>query len=465
MSLINEQQPVFDVIGVGVGPFNLGMAALLEPIEDINALFLEKKPEFQWHPDMLIEGTTLQVPFLADLVSMVDVQSPYSFLAYLQAHNRLYHFYFFEKFHIPRKEYNQYCRWVSKKLNACRFGMNVQKVTQVEGKNERQTIYEVTVLNEQTLSVETFLTKQLVIGIGSVPAVPKTFKPYLGESVFHTSQYLSYKEQCQEGGKVAIIGSGQSAAEVFLDLARAQSGPDVSLHWYTRSKGFFPMEYSKLGLEYFSPDYTDFFYELSQSKKDKLLKEQDLLYKGISADTIADIYDHLYERSVTSDSSDIQLQAMTEIIGIEKKGENFRLSGCHHVSESYFEVDVDRVILGTGYKPKIPDFLEEMHNWIAWDDQGRYRVKKDYRLETFLETENHIFVQNGEFHTHGVGAPDLGLGAHRNAVIINQIAGKEVYSVQSKNVFQTFGLHEHAKRPLTPVSATNNKIEKKAGIK
>ncbi|MDQ7860074.1 SidA/IucD/PvdA family monooxygenase [Peribacillus frigoritolerans] len=59
--------------------------------------FLRKKREFNWHEGMLLEGTTLQVPFFADLVSMADVTSPYSYLNYLQQHDRLYHFYFLEK--------------------------------------------------------------------------------------------------------------------------------------------------------------------------------------------------------------------------------------------------------------------------------------------------------------------------------------------------------------------------------
>jgi lysine N6-hydroxylase len=68
---------------------------------------------------------------------------------------------------------------------------------------------------------------------------------------------------------------------VFYDLVGEDEAEHVS--WLTRSKGFFPMEYSNLGLEYFSPDYIDFFYQLPQWKKDELLTQQDLLYKGISA--------------------------------------------------------------------------------------------------------------------------------------------------------------------------------------
>ncbi|MFL8936081.1 lysine N(6)-hydroxylase/L-ornithine N(5)-oxygenase family protein [Rossellomorea oryzaecorticis] len=439
---MNENE-IHDVIGIGIGPFNLGLAALLDEVGDMKALFLEKKTEFNWHPGMLIDGTTLQVPFFADLVSMADVRSKYTFLNYLQAHNRLYHFYFLEKFHIPRKEYNHYCRWVSDQLPQCRFGMEVERVVPVvldDGGNG----YEVSVWNDAARTEERFVTRHLVMGIGSVPSVPEHFKEHLGSSVFHTSEYLKNKDICKEARSVTVIGSGQSAAEVFLDVAKEQENHGFTLDWFTRSKGFFPMEYSKLGLEYFSPDYTDFFYSLPQEKKDALLKDQDLLYKGISADTIAEIYDYLYERSIGSEYPRISLQAMTEITGLEASGRGYSLRGYHQVKEETFTQETDVVIFGTGYKTAVPSFLSGMKDDLAYDDAGRFKITKDYRLETFIGEGGSIFVQNGEIHTHGVGAPDLGLGAHRNAVIINQLAGREVYPVQTKNVFQTFGVKKRA---------------------
>jgi lysine N6-hydroxylase len=447
---IKKSNDLYDVIGIGIGPFNLGLAALLDSVPEVNALFLEKKSTFDWHPGMLIEGTTLQVPFFADLVSMVDVRSDYSFLRYLETRNRLYHFYFLEKFHIPRKEYNHYCQWVSEQLETCQFGMDVQAVVPFQLENGEH-VYEVTVWNNATQSTDLFLTKHIVIGIGSVPSVPKPFQKELGKTVFHTADYLANKKICKQANSVAVIGSGQSAAEVFLDVAKEQKNHAFSLQWYTRSKGFFPMEYSKLGLEYFSPDYTEFFYQLSQEKKDQLLQEQDLLYKGISAETIADIYDYLYERSVGGEEPDISLQAMTEIVGLEQQGSSLELLGYHRIKEEYFMSNADIVILGTGYKPAFPAFLSEMKDWIAWDEKGRYKVKEDYRLETYIEDQHEIFVQNGELHTHGVGAPDLGLGAYRNAIIINTITGREVYPVHSKNVFQTFGMKTSSKssRPVS----------------
>ena len=84
---------IYDLCGTGIGPFNLSMAALADHTE-LQAVFLEKKNEsFDWYPGMLIKGSDLQVPFLADLVTFADPTSPYTFLNYLHHQNRLYSFF------------------------------------------------------------------------------------------------------------------------------------------------------------------------------------------------------------------------------------------------------------------------------------------------------------------------------------------------------------------------------------
>lgn len=441
MTRFNKQNNVVDVIGIGIGPFNLGLAALSEEVDEIDALFFERSEAFHWHPGMLIEGTTLQVPFLADLVSMADVKSKYSFLNYLQEQNRLYSFYFLEDFHIPRKEYSHYCRRVADQLDSCRFGMNVESVSIVEKDGEKR--YEVHVRHVKDQTVEVFESKHLVLGIGTQPAVPASLQPALGDRVFHSADYLKRKKEgCFKGKSVTVIGSGQSAAEVFYDILSDDEAKDI--HWFTRSKGFFPMEYSNLGLEYFSPDYIDFFYELPQPKKDALLKQQDLLYKGISSAMIRDIYHLLYERSACGEQLNTVLQAMTEVNLIEETRDGLSLSCNQWVKEESFTHETDIVVLATGYQSVLPPFIDPISHHIQWDHQGRFQVEREYRLKTNTLGENDIFVQNAELHTHGVGAPDLGLGAYRNSVIINELARRPVYPLYQKHVFQTFGTHKHA---------------------
>ncbi|MEG2825515.1 MAG: SidA/IucD/PvdA family monooxygenase, partial [Acinetobacter sp.] len=74
---------MLDFIGIGLGPFNLSLASLLQNKSSLNYAFFEQKAQFDWHAGMQLPNTVLQVPFMADLVSMVDPTSPFSFLNYL----------------------------------------------------------------------------------------------------------------------------------------------------------------------------------------------------------------------------------------------------------------------------------------------------------------------------------------------------------------------------------------------
>lgn len=435
-----EHKEILDLIGVGLGPFNLGMAALLTPVSNIRALFFEQKPQFDWHPGMILEGTTLQVPFFADLVTMADPTSRYTFLNYLREHNRLYHFYFLERFLIPREEYNLYGKWVSGQLETCRFG---HKVTQIDHVEENGTsVFRVEVVSEATQQTAVYYAKDLVLGVGSVPNLRREFKGFPEEDIFHSARFKDRMDRCRGAKSITVIGSGQSAGEIFYKLLQEQKEHGYRLDWFTRSGGFFPMEYSKLGLEHFSPDYLHYFYSLPQEKRDKRLKTQDLWYKGMASKWIADIYDLLYERTIGNRKIPIRMLAHTEVQKIVKihSEQKYRLSCFHREQEKAFPHESEIVILATGYEHQIPSCVKNLSSLIQWDQKKRYKIEPDYRLKLTKEINNRIFVQNAELHTHGVGSPDLGLGCYRNAVIINQLAGQEVYPVRKRNVFQQFGV-------------------------
>ncbi len=203
-----------DLLGVGIGPFNLSLAALADGAEDVRAVFLDGRPGFSWHPGLLMEDARLQVPFLADLVSLVDPTSPWSFLAYLRAHQRLYPFYFLERFHIPRREYDDYCRWVADSLPSCRFGRPVRSV---DWEPEAGAFR---VEHGEGDAAETTFARNVVMGVGTAPTVPEALRPALGERAFHAADYLTHRERLIDCRDVTVIGSGQSGAEVVLDLLR-----------------------------------------------------------------------------------------------------------------------------------------------------------------------------------------------------------------------------------------------------
>ncbi|QRV16828.1 lysine N(6)-hydroxylase/L-ornithine N(5)-oxygenase family protein [Haloterrigena salifodinae] len=453
----------YDVLGVGLGPFNLGLAALLDGADsdpDLEAVFLEREPEFAWHEGMLIEGATLEVPFLADLVTMADPTNPYSFLNYVRERDRIYEFYFYETFQIPRREYDDYLRWVAETVPTTQFGREVTSVEYEaadadsgrDGADETADdgTFVVEAVAPETGQRYRYRADDLVMGVGSRPALPEFARDHADGNapLFHTADYLERRADVLEADSITVVGSGQSAAEVVLDLLERQSANGFRLDWLTRSDGFFPMEYSKLGLQHFTPEYTEYFYDLPQSRKDELLPDQDLLYKGIDPETSERIYDTLYERSIGDRDPDFGMLATTAVRDIERLEGSYWLECEHRQQDHRFALETDAVIFGTGYQRPTPTFLEPIADRIAFDDRGRFQVSEDYRLEGDLggadDAGGRVFVQNAEMHTHGVGTPDLGLGCYRNAVIIERLAGREVYPVDRDTVFQDFDVDQFA---------------------
>ena len=431
---MSDHGPVHDVVGVGLGPFNLGLAALLDGVaEPVEAVFLERDAEFNWHEGMLLEGTTLEVPFLADLVTLADPTNPHSYLNYLRETGRIYEFYFYETFQIPRREYNDYLRWVVDHLDGCRFD---REVVAVRWDDDRD-YFVVTASHPETGETFEYRAENLALGIGTRPQVPEPLQNR-SDDAFHTARYRHRRDRALTADSVTVVGSGQSAAEAFRDLLERQPDHGYRLDWLTRSEGFFPMEYSKLGLQHFTPEYEQYVYDLPQSVTDELVSEQDLLYKGVDPGTSAEIYDLLYRRSIGDREPDVGLFAMTEVRDLESAG-GVHLLDCHQwQADESFVHESEVVVLGTGYERSVPEFLDPLADAVGWDDRGRFQVTEDHRLR--IDVDGDVFLQNAELHTHGVGVPDLGLGCYRNTKFVNRLVGREVYPEDTDTVFQDFSV-------------------------
>ncbi|WP_273852871.1 lysine N(6)-hydroxylase/L-ornithine N(5)-oxygenase family protein [Guptibacillus spartinae] len=422
----------YDLVGIGIGPFNLGMAALAEDSE-VDAVYFDQKEEFNWHPGMLIDGADLQVPFLADLVTIADPKSPYTFINYLHEHDRLYQFYFFNKLDIPRKEYNAYTRWVASKLSNCFFG---KKVTDVNYVKEKEC-YDVTIEEVKTGSTDVIQANHVVLGTGSVPNIPEGFEAYPVEDVLHTNHYLFHEKELKKSTSITVVGSGQSAAEVFYDLLHDQERYGYRINWLTRSAGFFQLESAKLGQEVFSPDYVSYFHGLSFDERTDALSTLGTLRKGIDPSTLKNIYHLLYHRS-SEQRLDLMIQPLTEVNGVKKIDEHYELN-CRQWQEDHeFQVNTEKMVLATGYKPHFPEWFKRIENEIEWEDEKRFKVERDQQLVFKDGRKNHIFSLTNLDHSHGTGATNLALSVERNKRVLNAIAGKTLFKVNTNTVFQQF---------------------------
>ncbi|MET9439943.1 lysine N(6)-hydroxylase/L-ornithine N(5)-oxygenase family protein [Streptomyces sp. NPDC006610] len=419
----------YDFVGIGLGPFNLGLACLTEPIGELDGVFLESKPDFEWHAGMFLDGAHLQTPFMSDLVTLADPTSPYSFLNYLKEKGRLYSFYIRENFYPLRVEYDDYCRWAAGKLSSIRFGTTVTEVTY----DETDGVYAV-----RTERGGTYRARRLVLGTGTVPYVPEACRG-LGGDFFHNAQYMHRKDELRSKKSITIVGSGQSAAEIYHELLAEIDVHGYQLNWVTRSPRFFPLEYTKLTLEMTSPDYIDYFRALPEETRYRLEKQQKGLFKGINSDLIDSIFDLLYQKHVESGDRPVPTRLLTNSTLRTARHEDgvYRLGFHQDEQGKDFEIETEGLVLATGYHYEPPAFLEPIRHRLRFDGHGRYDVTRTYAIDV---TGHGVFLQNAGVHTHSITSPDLGMGAYRNSCIIRELLGSEYYPVEKSIAFQEFAV-------------------------
>ncbi|MFD7696270.1 lysine N(6)-hydroxylase/L-ornithine N(5)-oxygenase family protein [Streptomyces sp. NPDC059805] len=417
---------IHDFVGIGLGPFNLGLACLTEPIAELDGVFLESKPDFEWHAGMFLDGAHLQTPFMSDLVTLADPTSPYSFLNYLKEKGRLYSFYIRENFYPLRVEYDDYCRWAASRLSSIRFGTTVTEVTY----EDEAAVYAV-----RTEAGDLYRARHLVLGTGTPPHIPKACEG-LGGDFLHNSRYLQHKAELQKKESITLVGSGQSAAEIYHDLLGEIDVHGYRLNWVTRSPRFFPLEYTKLTLEMTSPEYVDYYRELPEDTRYRLTAEQKGLFKGIDGDLINEIFDLLYQKSLGGPVP-TRLLTNSALTGARHENGTYTLSFRQEEQGKDFTIESQGLVLATGYKYAEPEFLRPVRDRLVRDSRGNFDVARNYAVDV---TGRGIFLQNAGVHTHSITSPDLGMGPYRNAYIIRELLGTEYYPVEKTIAFQEFAV-------------------------
>ncbi|MDT0487021.1 lysine N(6)-hydroxylase/L-ornithine N(5)-oxygenase family protein [Streptomyces doebereineriae] len=423
-ALPEPTKKTYDVVGIGLGPFNLGLACLTEPIDELDGIFLDSKPDFEWHAGMFLDGAHLQTPFMSDLVTLADPTSPYSFLNYLKEKGRLYSFYIRENFYPLRVEYDDYCRWAANKLSNVRFNTTVTDVRYEDG------LYVVT-----TGAGDTYRARRLVLGTGTSPHYPEAVRGLDGD-FFHNSRYVQNRSELQKKESITIVGSGQSAAEIYHDLLGEIDVHGYRLNWVTRSPRFFPLEYTKLTLEMTSPEYIDYYRELPEATRYRLTAEQKGLFKGIDGDLINEIFDLLYQKNLGGPVP-TRLLTNSSLNGARHENGTYTLSFRQEEQQKDFELESQGLVLATGYQYAEPDFLSPVRDRLVYDSHGNFDVARNYAIDV---TGRGVFLQNAGVHTHSITSPDLGMGAYRNSCIIRELLGTEYYPVEKSIAFQEFSV-------------------------
>ncbi|WP_331763800.1 SidA/IucD/PvdA family monooxygenase (plasmid) [Streptomyces hirsutus] len=402
----------YDCIGVGVGPANLSLASLLHGDRTTRSLFLDQKESFTWHDGQQLPGTTLQVSMLKDLVSLADPTNRFSFLSYLHAHGKIYHFINAQFEDMPRQEFRNYLSWASQQNENVRFGERVLSVD-----FDSRFVVET---DRQTLTAD-----NVSVGIGTSPWVPPVAAGLLGDDQFHVCDIVE-KAQNLGGKRVCVVGGGQSGAEAFLDLiSRPQGERPRRVSWITRRRNYFPMDDSPFTNDFYMPGYSDHFARLDGRTREKLNTEHVLTSDGISEATLRDVYQRVYAHRFLEGNRDlVALHPNSEVTEVGRSSTGDWSVSVRHGDRprATMDIEADVVIWATGFQPAAMTFLGPLAHRLEHEG-SELAIDDSFAVRWDGPPNRNIFVHNAAHQQRGLADRNLSLIAWRSRRIADRIRG------------------------------------------
>ncbi|MFI1185727.1 lysine N(6)-hydroxylase/L-ornithine N(5)-oxygenase family protein [Streptomyces californicus] len=415
----------YDVLGVGFGPANLALAVALRehPWEDAKAAFLERRPRFGWHPGMLIEDATMQVSFLKDLATLRNPISSYGFLSYLHQRGRLVSFVNQKEFFPTRLEYHDYLEWAAAKFSGLvKYGTEVVHATPVQDGDEVRA-FDVTAREVATGRTTTLRTRNLVVATGLVPRMPAGITA--SDRIWHSSELLYRLADLdgREPRRFAVVGAGQSAAEVVAHVHSAFPGAEVT--GVIPQYGYSPADDSPFANQVFDPDAVDDFYSSPPAVKDKFYAyHANTNYAVVDLELINDLYRRMYRESVRGRRR-LKMLPMSRVTDAAETRDGVLVHITRAMADRAEELAVDVAVFATGYDPMdAAAALGPVAVLCKRTSSGTLRVARDHRVETEPRVRAGIYVQGGTEHTHGLSASLLSNISGRAWEITESIAAR-----------------------------------------
>lgn len=444
----------FDLICVGFGPASLAIAIALHDATSYDVkvggyprtrkvCFLEKQRSFRWHAGMLLPGSTMQISFIKDLATLRDPTSKFTFLNYLKSKHRLVQFANLGTFFPTRLEFEDYLRWCADHFSGdVEYGQEVIKLTAGRSHQDKSKADLFTVESFDHMTGKSVLrrARHVVIAVGGRPNIPAPFPPHK-PGIIHSSTYCSNISRLlsskQDPYRVAVVGSGQSAAEIFNDLHTRYPNSRTTL--VIKDTALRPSDDSPFVNEIFDPERVDDFYQRPHTQRSETLESnRSTNYGVVRLELLGEIYRNLYQQRVQEPDEcawQHRIMSSRRVVDVQDSnnaGLRLALQEVHVTDKNQLEfLDVDAVILATGYTR---DAHEDMLKDVAYlkpDREGEWHVQRNYKLEMdhdLVDEDAGIWLQGSNESSHGISDTLLSILATRSGEIVDSIFGSTLKS-------------------------------------
>jgi L-ornithine N5-monooxygenase len=422
--LLKGKEELFDILGIGFGPSNLAVgAALLDratTLERSRVKFLDRKPSFSWHQDMLLDGARMQVSFLKDLATMRDPTSRFTFLNYVFQAGRLSKFVNLRTFYPSRREFTEYLAWVAAELaELVQYNAYVTSIDPIDESGQISALQ--VSYDDEAGSSRSVSARNIILSTGPTPWVPFPIPDPAKDRAFHSSEFLTRMARVDRTvrSQVLVIGGGQSAVECALYLCSHAQAFRITL--CSRGHTLRAMDDSCFVNEIFLPENVDLWQRLDTTTRSTLLAEYKYSnYSAVDKGLLDRMYSMLYEQSVCGAANRLEVLTGTEVMALDLQGETIEcLFRRRYDSGAQYLRHFDYVVFATGYRSELdPRLVRNLRGILLRDAHGRYLSTRWYQLATVANVAVKIFAFGVNEMTHGIGDTLLSNMAVRAAEIL-----------------------------------------------
>jgi lysine/ornithine N-monooxygenase len=202
--------------------------------------------------------------------------------------------------------------------------------------------------------------------------------------------------------RIAVVGAGQSAAEIFMDLQGRPGAPQVDL--VTRARSIRPADDSPFVNEIFNAEFTDYTFSRSDEERAALLDEfWHTNYAVADLALIQQIYAAFYQQRVTGGNR-LRLLRRHDIRHVTADAQGVHLALWDQNALREHSVRYDAVVLATGYAREhhkallapLAGYLGDYDGRPALPRAGHARLSSGHlpagRLRGFARAQRHVAV-------------------------------------------------------------------------
>ncbi len=413
----HDDVPAYDVVGVGAGPANLSLAALLQAHTDQRVALFDSAPRSRWHESLLHPGARMQTSWLKDLVSLVDPAHELTFMSYLVSEGRLFALLNSQFDFIPRAEYMRYLSWASDRIDGVFHDAPVDEVDFVEGTGF------VTISRGRPVA----RSEHLVLGVGTRPAVPDIFAGLPGSRVFVADHLASRLDAMGTDldAPVAVVGGGQTGIEAVLRLVAAGHR---NIGWLGRRQWFQTIDDSPVANEFYRPEHQRFLQELSRPTRRRLVDEQGFTGDALTPGALRVLYQANYDGLLAHGRYPVTLLPGRDVTACARDGEDLVLSCTAPERDERHRARY--VVVAVGREAAPLPLSAPLRERVETDQDGEVVVDADYSVRWKGMNGHRVYAMNRARFSHGIPDANLTLLPVRSALVINSMLGREVFTVR-----------------------------------